>query len=250
MANGDFNNVLMRLKGAMPPWFPSIAPVKDAILSGMAASFKLAYDALMLAKANMRIPSTTGYFLDLAAYDFFGVGFKRITGQSDASFAAAIVREIFRERVTPRGVVLAVEDRTGGKAALFEPFDVRVCGGYGFRRFYGRQGQYGNLAQRGQAYLDAATPPAIGQEPLAGYGSPAGGYGRGRWAYAVKTIASIDDVFRTILNTKAAGIVIWARFVPPRQLQYPVMLLGPDANGNQALIVTSTGLPIILSFTN
>lgn len=217
MANGDFNNVLTRLQAALPSsWFPSVAPVRDAILSGMSTLFATSYSALMLAKANMRIPTTTGYFLDLTAFDFFGLRFARLPNQTDAFFAAAIVKEIFRERVTRAGVLQAVADTTGATPSVFEPFRIQDTCAYGYTRYYGKVGAYGNLSMRGQAFL--TSPVVVTGYPLNGYGQKFGGYGVGFQVYAHETgqYGPINEaaVFAAVENTKAAGVMVWVNFGP------------------------------------
>jgi hypothetical protein len=227
--NSDFNsgeaylspaflqNVLTRLKGAMPPWFPYVAPIKDAVLTGMANIFADCYSAFMDAKANMRIPTTTGAFLDLTAFDFFGSSFLRQKNQADPAFAAAIVKEIFRERVTRKGIVQAVADATGGQVQAFEPFNIKDCGGYGQGRFYGKAGRYGNYALRGQMFIDVIMPINDIGIALNGYGQKYGGYGISRNVYIYETaqtgFASRLDAFRAVLNTKATGIACYVGFV-------------------------------------
>lgn len=244
---GDVANVLKRLRAVLPQsWFPKTAPVLDATLTGGATLASDNYSRLQFVKAQMRIPTSTGIWLDLAAWDFFGPRFLRIKNQSDAQFAAAIVAEIFRPRVTRKAVVNAVEALTGRDAKPFEPFNVRDTGGLGMFGALGA-GQFGlgNRRRHGEAYLHVLRPLGQGIRSHGGLGSQPGIlrmlYGLGRrggpaaaWGHSrligendVVGVPTTNDVLKLIHFNKAAGIVTWTDIVSSTQ-EKAIYLLNED----------------------
>src|SRR5438105_4818067 len=104
MATGDQHNVASRLRQLLPPsWFPDLAPNLWALLQGAGNVFAWLYALISFAKLQTRISTATGFFLDLMGLDFFGRNFPRMKGQSDASYSAAMKKELIRERVTRKG---------------------------------------------------------------------------------------------------------------------------------------------------
>ena len=75
-----------RLRALLPPWFADDAPVLDGVLTGVAALLVFVEGFITYAKAQTRVATSTGGFLDLSAFDFFGVRFRRRTGELDAGF--------------------------------------------------------------------------------------------------------------------------------------------------------------------
>jgi len=68
---------------------------------------------------QMVIPDSEGEWLDLWGRIY---GEPRRTGESDASYAARIPIEVFRERVNPRAIELAIRDATGRDVRIEEPW--------------------------------------------------------------------------------------------------------------------------------
>lgn len=234
---GDTANVLKRLKALFPSsWFTGPTTVYDAVLTGFAKLQSDAYARFQFVKANMRIPTTTGYWLDLTAWDYFGSRFKRKPGQSDENFAAAIVTEIFRPRITRAAVVNAVNSVTGTRCKAFEAFNVRDTGAYGYKAGYGVAGAYGGRRRDGEAYLTIIRP-ATGIASLGGYRA-LGDSGRDGGAFAYEGgpsryifldgLAAFADIFRMILATKAFGSIVWARFTNKLVAKYPLVLADYD----------------------
>ena len=113
MATGDATDILARLRSLLPPWFPSSAPVLDAVLTGSATASSWVYGRISYVTLQTRLKSMSGPFLDLFANDFFGFGgYLRAIGETDASYVGRIEKEIFRERQTRYGVDLALYNLT------------------------------------------------------------------------------------------------------------------------------------------
>ncbi|MDW3683119.1 hypothetical protein RA280_15440 [Cupriavidus sp. CV2] len=135
MTIGDNNEVFARLKSALPSrWFGSTAdsmPAVDSLLAGIATALSFVYSLYVYAKLQTRILTATDGWLDLIAADFFGATLQRKANQSDASFRANIIANMFRERGTRRAVIKVLTDITGRAPVIFEPnrpADVAIMG--------------------------------------------------------------------------------------------------------------------------
>ncbi|MDE4918539.1 hypothetical protein ACUXAV_000638 [Cupriavidus metallidurans] len=125
MATGDQTDVFARLKSALPSrWFGSTAdsmPVVDSLLAGITTALSFVYSLYAYAKLQTRILTATDGWLDLIAADFFGATLQRKANQSDASFRANIIANMFRERGTRRAIIKVLTDITGRAPVIFEP---------------------------------------------------------------------------------------------------------------------------------
>ncbi len=120
MAVGDQSDVLARLKAVLPPWFSSPTPVLDAVLSGYAWAGSFVYGLYAYAKQQTRMKTATDGWLDMFAGDFFGSSLIRAAGQTDASFRARIIANLFRERATRNAIIRVLQDLTGRTPIVFE----------------------------------------------------------------------------------------------------------------------------------
>src|SRR5579862_5296427 len=102
MATGDVPDIVARLRSLLPPWFPpqGAAPIVDGVLTGIATLLSGIYGLIQYARAQSRIATASGAWLDLIAWDFFGSRFLRRTQETDASFIPRIRSELRRPRLT------------------------------------------------------------------------------------------------------------------------------------------------------
>lgn len=247
---GDRTDFHKRIKAVLPPWFPSSAPVLDTVLYGFAAAFTLVYDFLTYTKRQTRIATAESFWLDLAAYDFFGMRFRRRVKQSDDSFRVEIIKEVLRERVTRRGMVNALRDLTGVSPIIFEPRNIRDTGAYGVASglAYNVRGGYGSHLMPAQVLIKAQRPIGSGIPNVNGYGGEIGGFGEGQIVFAqlsdIKGFVTDADIYRMVLAIKAAGVTTWVAIVsdiddaPP----FPGYLLAPSGDR----LVTADGSGILL----
>jgi len=135
MSIGDNNDVFARLKSSLPSrWFGSTAdsvPAADSLLAGIATALSFVYSLYAYAKLQTRILTATDGWLDMIAADFFGSTLQRKANQSDASFRANIIANMFRERGTRRAIIKVLTDITGRAPVIFEPnrpADVAIMG--------------------------------------------------------------------------------------------------------------------------
>jgi hypothetical protein len=132
MATGDQTDIVARLTKLLPySWFESAFAIRDAIAEGMANAHAYAYSLLMYVKQQTRILTASDGFLDAIAQDFFGSALTRATNQSDASFRARIIINIFRERATRNAIIKVLQDLTGRTPIIIEPQRPADTGTYG-----------------------------------------------------------------------------------------------------------------------
>ena len=89
MATGDQSAFEDRLRRLLPRgWFGDDGshPITDAMVTAGATAWAWCYSLYTFAVMQTRIRTSSGGWLDLAAYDFFGDNIRRSSGQSDASF--------------------------------------------------------------------------------------------------------------------------------------------------------------------
>ena len=103
------SDILLKLKSVLPiNWFGDNSVNSDSVLMAPAHGVFSAYSLLQDIKAQTRLKTTTGGFLDFAAGDFYGDSFPRILGETDAYYYARIVASLFKEKATILGLTNAV----------------------------------------------------------------------------------------------------------------------------------------------
>lgn len=127
---GSSDNIVSRVKRLIPNrWFQYVAPYRDAVLGGLADSSAWLYGFIGYAKAQTRLSTAYGIWLDIFAFDFLGRTLIR-SGANDATFRAIIRATILQERVTRAGMIDAVTKLVGAPPQMFEPWNPRDTGAY------------------------------------------------------------------------------------------------------------------------
>ncbi len=216
MATGDQNDILARLTRLIPAsWFESAFAIRDAVAAGLASGHAYVYSLISYVRLQTRILTATDGFLDAIAQDFFGSALMRSSNQSDASFRARIIINIFRERATRHAIIKVLQDLTGRTPIVIEPQRPADTGAYGAPNSgYGVAGAYGSVLLQYQAFVVAYRPIGTGIPLVAGYGSSPGGYGQpSRAEYAdlslVQDAVSDADIYAAIDSVKPVGTIIW-----------------------------------------
>jgi hypothetical protein len=217
MSTGDANDMLARLRATLPPWFPDDAPITNGVLAGLAGGLSFGYSLIQFAKAQTRIATMSGGWLDMAAWDFFGARFMRRRGEADASFKPRVLLELLRPRQTRAAISQALVDLTGAAPAIFEPWNPGDCGAYGYAMGYGCAGCYGSLALRNQIFVTAVLADGPGIPNVGGYGVGMIGYGvAGEYVDLSQVTGPItnEEIYSVVAQTVAAGVTAWVDIVP------------------------------------
>lgn len=203
---GDQLDVAARLRSLLPPsWFPQSAqvitsapggapitsapggfeitnttpgpPILAAMLNAPSTTLAFIYSLIAYVRLQTRIKTATGGNLDLIAYDFFGTDFARTSGQSDASFAAAIIQQVLLARNTRQAIIGILTSLTGNVPILFEPWRLPDSGALNLTLYYNAYGLWGSrtfpfvvfiTAFRGMGVADSAIYAAVESVRAAG----------------------------------------------------------------------------------
>jgi len=221
MATGDRSDVLARLKALLPlRWFPDTSPILDGLLTAPATVLSWLYGLIAYVRLQTRVHTASDGFLDLAAFDFFGLRVRRKPSQTDDSLRATIKAEVLRERVTRHGVQQAVADLTGNPVRIFEAFNPQDTGGWGTFGFaLDAAGYWGSAAYPYTMFIDAVEPVGAGIPNLSGLDSSYSGWGQGYFFLADLSLVSgavtNQDIYDTVEATRAAGVTTWVAIGPP-----------------------------------
>lgn len=218
---GDQHDIFSRLKSALPQrWFGSTAdsmPVVDSLLTGVATGLSFVYSLYAYAKTATRIKTMTDGWLDITAGDFFGTSIQRKANQSDASFRATIIANMFRERATRNGMIKVLKDLTGRTPQIIEPKRPSDTGVYGGPLIgYGLAGSYGSMLMPYQAFVIAYRPLGSGIPSVAGYGVSTGGYSQpsqAEWASLsmIQNAVTDADIFAAVDSVRPAATIVWTQ---------------------------------------
>lgn len=219
MATGDSTDVFARLKAALPQrWFGSTSdsmPVVDSVLTGVTTALSFIYSLYAYAVLQCRIRTASDGYLDLIAADFFGASIQRKANQSDASFRATIIANMFRERATRNAIVKVLQDLTGRTPKIVEPKRPADTGSYGGPLIgYGVAGAYGSMQMPYQAFVIAYRPLGSGIPSVAGYGISTGAYGtasQAEWASlsTIQNAVTDADIYAAIDSVRPAATIVW-----------------------------------------
>lgn len=220
MATGDQPDVFGRLRNLLPPWFGRLdeSPDLNAQLQGPAAALSFIYDLYTFAKAQTRVATSTGGWLDLTAASFFR-SFRRLTNESDASYSRRIRLEPARPRNTREAIRRAVYDLTGDNPKIFEDWRPGDCGGLGVGGLgFGVAGGYGTKAKSYQVLITTPTPKNFGIPNRGGWGSTVSGLGvAANFSLVtdddlVGSGATASDVLTGLERVRTAGVGYLVRF--------------------------------------
>jgi hypothetical protein len=194
MAIGDTKDNVNRIWSVLPPWFPDLgtAPVLNSLIQGMGDAFAFCYQYLGFAALQTRIQTSTGGWLDLSAWDFFGYRFMRRLNESDGSFMPRILKEILRPRATRAAIIQMATDLTGLPPTFQEawnPYD------YGF---YGQNVGATNLHIGNTGIGCGGEYGLLGNPVYNAKAASGGNYGYGALIY--------DQVWMTVFRPAASGI--------------------------------------------
>jgi hypothetical protein len=222
---GSVADILIRVRKLIPKrWFQWGALYRDAIIGGLSVPAAWNYTLIGYARAQTRLASAYGIWLDIIAYDFLGRTLLR-NGAADDTFRALIQATILQERVTRAGMIGVLTKLTGNAPWIFEPWNTYDTGAYSGPAFisgspkYGSMGYgvgrggYGNMGLPCQAFIKVTRGGPSGIPKVAGYGSPNAGYGVGQVEYVggYSELSGVTDtmIYQAINITKPTGSACW-----------------------------------------
>lgn len=222
MTKGSSDDIQNRLWRLIPKrWFAWKPPNYAALTGGLSDLASWCHGWTVYAKAQSRLATAYGIWLDILAYDFLRRQLMR-NGSQDDAFRALIRVTILQERVTRAGMISALTTITGKVPWVFEPWNSYDTGAYSSRakgKKYGSMGYgvgrggYGNMRLPGQVFLHVYRSASSGVPGVAGYGSSIGGYGVGRIEYigrnTVLTGVTNEIIYQVINQTKPTGSTCW-----------------------------------------
>lgn len=227
-------------------WFSWVAPGRDAIIGALSDPSAWCYNWIQYARAQSRLATSYGIWLDIFSYDYLGRFLPR-GGMSDGVYKVLIKATILQERVTRAGMVSALTTLNGTVPKIFEPWNTGDTGAYssasptGFKcgQFgYGvGNGGYGNMRLPAQAFIDIKRGANSGIPGVGGYTNNVAGWGVGKLEYAGSVLAltgiTNSIIYKLIANTKPTGAIMWTRIgataIPARRA---AIFGGPDAKLN------------------
>lgn len=213
---GDKADMAGRIRQMLPArWFADQSPVLDAVLGGLGQSWAGIYGLLQQVKAQARIATADGIFLDIASQDYLGAGLPRRAGEADAAFSSRLRLNLLAPRATRAAVVEAVTNLTGRNPVVFEPLNATDTGGYNASNGYGVAGGYGSLSMPYQFLLTVYRPNDLPANHAGGYGVGPGGYGAAPMFYAsaaeLAGNVSDADIYAAIASVTPTSAIAWTR---------------------------------------
>lgn len=223
-------------------WFPKDGPVINGVAAGVAEPYAFNFQQLSYIVQQTRLATATDEFLDLIADDLFGkMALPRHIGEANDAYRTRIFAELLRPRGTRDAIAQALEDLTGFRPTITEPWrpsdsgcwseltpewlaidpenlpespgDYPNSGGF----FWDAGKGVGSNTMPYQMFVDVTRPLGAALNSQ-GYGDldpdfVIGGFEEARiqWAEGVDGAgSSLDrDILRVIEKTRAAGTTVW-----------------------------------------
>lgn len=245
---GSSADIVVRVKGVIPNrWFAFTASIRDAVLGGLADGAAWCYALIGYAKAQTRLVTAYGAWLDVVAYDFLGRNLSR-SGLQDDPFRRMIKATILQERVTRLGMNEVVTALAGTAPWIFEPWNSGDTGAYSDANFLCGQfgydvgrGGYGAMDMPAQTLMIIARPAVGGVPNVDGYDDPIGGYDVGAIEYTDPSTPTTGISNAMILNaintTRPTGAIVWTQFGTIPNPQSPPACIFHSTSDSQYLAV-------------
>ncbi|MBU6419062.1 MAG: hypothetical protein KGQ79_04965 [Proteobacteria bacterium] len=213
---GDMADMAGRIKQMLPAkWFADDAPILDAVLSGLGQAWANVYSLLQQVRAQTRLATATGIFLDIASQDYNGTTLPRRAGEADTEFSARLRLNLLAPRATRTALVAAVTNLTGRSPVVFEPLNASDTGGYNVNMGYGVAGGYGSLTMPYQFLLTVYRPNNLPASHAGGYGVGPGGYDEAPifYASAAELAGNVSDaeIYNTVASVIPTSSIAWTK---------------------------------------
>lgn len=166
MATGDQNDIAARYVQALPSgWFGDSPNTVLAIAQGAGTALSAVYESIQFAKLQTRLKTSTGIFLDIAAYDFFGPNLPRVPGEPDDVYLARIISNMFVNGPRRDDLSAVVDLVAGAPPDIVELSSPNDCGAWDAGAIgWDEAGHWGDLA--GQVLVTVQNPNSVSEAAL------------------------------------------------------------------------------------
>jgi hypothetical protein len=214
---GSASDIVARVKALIPNgWFAYAATNRDAILGGIADGASCCYSLIGYARAQTRLATMSGVWLDLTALDYFGLILRRRASQGDEAFRTRIKALLLQERVTRAGMAQVITSLTGHAPVIFEPWNTGDTGAWDSGDMaWDEAGGWGDTCLPCQTFM-IVTRPGMQGIPAAGAWDAAGSAwdtGDTEWVDPSMNEGAVTDadIYQAINMTRPVGSVVWTR---------------------------------------
>lgn len=199
-------------------WFSSVATgsgIIGAILAGYAWSFNYVMGIAQFVALQIYLQTTSGGFLDLWAYDFFGTLVLRKEGEADLSFRNRVSAYILAPTVT-KGAIVGLLTRLGFTTPVvreaFSPNDTAAFSG----TFYfggGGNARFGSQGYPGQIFVEAGISEYSGSGAVPTFNEVYFDSGPAYMTAPPSTLLTLADLYSAVNFVRAAGILAWVKLL-------------------------------------
>lgn len=217
MATGDQADILRRIHQILPPWFPAGAsPNLDAVLGSATYAGSFVYGLIQFTRAQARLSTASGGWVDMTGYDYFQRSFVRPTGWTDAQYVAAIKQRLLNPNGTRPGMVSGVTALTGRAPTICEPWnpgdtmcwDTPQTGGWDVG-----PGRWADVVYNNQVFIIAYRSNTGGVANVGGWDTVQAGWDTpAAWEWADSlAVGQVTDaqIYATIASLMPAGTIAW-----------------------------------------
>ena len=211
-AIGSQADMFARLKALFPrSWFQKASNF-NATLQGSVWALANAYAQITYAALQTRIKSATDGYLDLISNDFFGPGLPRMAQESDNSFRARILANLFVKGPTRRDMNAVLTLITGRKPVIFEPGNTADSGGLDGGMYFDIKGGWGDPLPF-QSFVTAYRP-VVGSVSLGELSTYRFNFDTNAY-WSDTQPGSITDaaIVAAVEATRALGTIVWLRIL-------------------------------------
>jgi hypothetical protein len=223
MATGDQADFQARLRALLPAvWFGDSYPVLMLVLAGIANALAAIYLLIAFTRAQTRLATAQGGFVDLWANDYLGASIIRLPQETDTAFKARTQWTITAPRGTKPGLKEMLEFLTGNAPRVIEPANSGDTGGWagplgteGAGLFAWDDGSgtvgagaWGSLLLPYQLFITVYRPALQASASLGGWTGPLGteGDALGGWSGAAPYTSDSGSLAFTDDNMVAATL--------------------------------------------
>jgi hypothetical protein len=217
---GGSDDIVRRVKLLLPKgWWNDVAPIRDAIIGGVADVATWSYGLVAYAKKQTRVAWATDIWLDIISKDYFRYTLPRRVNEHDDAFRLRIQKELIRERVTRKGMIDALTDLTGNIPVIFEPWNTGDTGAWDEGHFaWDISGGWGDTILPAQSFVNV-VPPGAGISMAPGWDVAAMGWDiAGMWGdmNMISGTVTDQDIYNTINLTRPTGAIVWTQLSAPQ----------------------------------